>query len=67
MKEKTRRVRASAVQYEPLNTPEKWAGDEKRFALRLTQLMDEVFGRLSSLYMRVSALEERLEKEEGNG
>ena len=60
-------VRASAAQYEPLITPEKWTGDERRFALRLTQLMDEVFVRISSLQKRVTELERQLEKEESHG
>ncbi len=52
-----KRKSASAAQYEPLITPEKWTGDEKRFALRLTQLMDELFARQASMQKRIAALE----------
>ena len=52
-----KRKSASAAQYEPLITPEKWTGDEKRFALRLTQLMDELFTRQASMQKRIAALE----------
>lgn len=52
---------ASICQYEPLMTPEKWSGDEKRFALRLTQLMDELFEKQSALQRRIAALEAKKE------
>jgi len=58
-----KRRRASGSQYEPLTTPEKWSGDEKRFALRLTQLLDQLFEKQSALRRRVDALEKRMEKE----
>lgn len=63
----SKRRRASVCQYEPLTTPEKWSGDEKRFALRLTQLMDELFEKQSSIAKRLSALEARMEQEENDG
>lgn len=56
-----KRRRASACQYEPLTTPEKWSGDEKRFVLRLTQLMDELFERYAALNRRIKALEAKKE------
>ena len=56
-----KRRRASICQYEPLMTPEKWSGDEKRFALRLTQLMDELFEKHSALQRRIAALEAKKE------
>lgn len=59
--EKQTKRRASMVQYEPLVTPEKWSGDEKRFALRLTQLMDELFAKQASLHKRIAALENQKE------
>lgn len=56
-----KRRHASICQYEPLMTPEKWSGDEKRFALRLTQLMDELFEKQSALQRRIAALEAKKE------
>jgi len=58
-----KRRRASGSQYEPLTTPEKWSGDEKRFALRLTQLMDELFAKQSAMQKRIAALESKAQKE----
>lgn len=59
---KTRKT-AAAAQYEPLVTPEKWSGDERRFALRLTQLMDELHARQAAMHKRIAALEKQLGKE----
>ena len=67
MNSANRRRRPSASQYEPLTTPEKWTGDEKRFALRLTQLMDELHEKQSALSRRMDALEKRMEEEDNNG
>ena len=67
MTEKQKRRGASISQYEPLVTPQKWTGDEQRFALRLTQLMDQLFEKQSSLQRRLTALEKHLEKEKANG
>ena len=61
-----KRARAAAGQYEPLTTPHNWTGDERRFALRLTQLMDELFQRQAAMTARLNALEKQ-EKEETNG
>lgn len=36
-------------QYEPLVTPAGWTGDEKRFAVRLTQILDELHTKLGNL------------------
>lgn len=58
-----KRARPSVAQYEPLTTPEKWTGDEKRFALRLTQLMDELFEKNAAMQKRIAALENQLGKE----
>lgn len=63
---KKRRI-ASVGQYEPMITPQKWTGDEQRFALRLTQLLDQLFQKQASLGSRLSALEEHMEKEKTNG
>ena len=54
-----KRKSAPVAQYEPLVTPEKWTGAEKRFALRLTQLMDELFARQAALQRRIAALEKK--------
>ena len=67
MTQVSKRRRASVCQYEPLTTPEKGSGDEKRFALRLTQLMDELFEKQSSISKRLSAVEARMEQEENDG
>lgn len=58
-----KRRRPSASQYEPLTTPERWSGDEKRFALRLTQLMDELYEKQSAMQKRIAALEAQLKEE----
>lgn len=56
-----KRKSVTIAQYEPLVTPAKWAEDEKRFAHRLTQLMDELFARQAALNRRVAALEAKKE------
>lgn len=56
-----KRKNVSIAQYEPLVTPEKWTGDEKRFVHRLTQLMDELFSRQAALNRRIAALEAKKE------
>lgn len=63
MADRNKRRRAAVCQYEPLVTPETWSGDEKRFALRLTQLMDELFEKLSAMHKRIAALESKAQKE----
>lgn len=63
MADTRKRRRAAVCQYEPLVTPERWTGDEKRFAMRLTQLMDELFEKLSSMHKRIAALESKTQKE----
>lgn len=62
--DRQKRRRAFISQYEPLTTPQTWSGEEKRFALRLTQLLDELFERQSAIMKRLSALEKRMEQEE---
>lgn len=66
MQPKLKRARAAAGQYEPLTTPHDWTGDERRFALKITQLMDELFQRQAALSARLAALE-RKGKEESDG
>ena len=41
------RKRHSQYQYEPLVTPEKWTGEERGFAVRLTQILDELYAKFS--------------------
>lgn len=67
MQTKNRRAALSASRYEPLIPPQGWSGDEKRFVLRLTQLMDQLFEKQAVLSARVGALEKRMEQEESNG
>lgn len=61
-----RRALSAGGQYEPLHTPAAWTGDEKRFAIRITQLMDELFQRQSAMQRRLAALEKQ-GKEQNNG
>ena len=44
-------------QYEPLVIPEEWQEGERRFAMRLTELMDGLFQRLGQMERRLKALE----------
>ena len=53
-------------QYEPLVTPEGWKDAERRFAIRLTQLLDELFDRVGRMERQISAMGAG-EKEEENG
>jgi hypothetical protein len=36
----------SRFQYEPLVTPKNWRDDEKRFAIRLTQIIDDLYAKV---------------------
>ena len=47
-----------SYQHEPLLTPSKWQGEEKRFAIRLGQLMEQLFHTQQSILRRLKALEE---------
>ena len=44
-------------QHEPVVPPMNWYGDERRFALRLGQLVDDLYNKYSALNKRVSELE----------
>ena len=44
-------------QHEPLVTPDKWSGDERQFAIQLTQLLDDLYQKVGSLQQRVKELE----------
>lgn len=41
--------RTTPYQYEPLVTPSKWSGDELRFSVRLTQILDDLYQKFSGL------------------
>lgn len=41
--------RTTPYQYEPLVTPSKWSGDELRFSVRLTQILDDLYQKFSAL------------------
>ena len=57
-------MKKAQYQYEPLVTPEGWQGSERRFAIRLTELLDALFQRLGSMERRLRALEAAAQKEE---
>jgi len=44
-------------QYEPLVTPADWKNDARRFAIRLSELLDLLFERQGRLERRLHALE----------
>jgi len=46
-------------QYEPLITPDSWQGAEKRYAIRLTQILDELHRRMTAMETKIKALEEQ--------
>ena len=56
-------MKQSEYQYEPLVTPESWQGSARRFAVRLTQLLDTLFQRVGAMDRRLRALE-KAQKEE---
>lgn len=47
----------NVYQYEPLITPPSWAGDERQLVLRLTQIVDDLYAKISLLQRRVKELE----------
>ena len=61
MNDQKKRRNQSVSRYEPITAPEKWTGDERRFAIRLTQLMDELYERHAALNRRIAALEAKKE------
>ena len=56
-------MKQTHYQYEPLVTPDSWQGSARRFALRLTELMDTLFQRLGAVERRLRALEKQKEDE----
>jgi len=49
--------KATGYQYEPPVTPKKWVGEEKQFAMRLTQIADDLYNKYGKLLERVKELE----------
>jgi len=47
-----------SYQHEPLLTPSGWQGEEKRFAIRLGQLMEQLFQTQQGILRRLKKLEE---------
>ena len=47
-----------SYQHEPLLTPQGWQGEEKRFAIRLGQLMEQLFQTQQGMLRRLKKLEE---------
>lgn len=45
-------------QHEPLRTPSQWQGEERRFAIRLGQLVEQLFLNQQKLSQRLKTLEE---------
>ena len=58
----TKKRRPTAYQYEPLVTPSTWHGDELRFALRLTQIIDDLYQKYGAVRAENVALRERLKE-----
>ena len=56
--------RASACQYEPLITPQSWQGEEQRFSIRLTQLLDDLHRTQGQLSSRLKAMEAKASEPE---
>lgn len=49
----------SIYQYEPLITPQSWQGEEQRFSIRLTQLLDELHRTQGQCAARLTELESK--------
>ena len=48
----TKRRRTTTYQYEPLITPSEWRGDEQRFSVRLTQIIDDLYAKFGLLQQK---------------
>ena len=44
-------------QHEPLSPPSGWYGEERRYAIKLEQLLDELYQKYGALERRVKELE----------
>lgn len=51
----------STYQYEPLVTPSKWNGEERRFSIRLSQLLDDLFRKQGAASQRLKKIEQKLD------
>ena len=58
---------SGAYQYEPLIMPEGWKDEERRFVIRLTALLDELFSRVGRMEKQLGALENKLKGEGEDG
>lgn len=56
-----KRTTQSTYQYEPLVTPAKWQGDERRFSIRLSQLLDDLFRKQGAASQRLKKIEQKLD------
>lgn len=54
----TRRKPQSVYQYEPLITPSRWTGEERQLVQRLTQIVDDLYGKVGKLQARLKELED---------
>ena len=53
-----KRQHQTVYQHEPLLTPSAWQGEDRRFAIRLAQMMEQLFLEQRKLVQRVKTLEE---------
>ena len=58
--------RVTTYQYEPLVTPSKWKGDELRFSIRLTQILDDLYQKYSALREENTKLKKRISELEAD-
>ena len=56
----------SIRQYEPLVTPEGWKDGERRFVIRLSQLLDQLFDHQGRMENRLRALEDKQKGEKND-
>lgn len=54
--------RVTVYQHEPLITPPQWRGDELQFAIRLTQLVDDLYQKYGALKEENNQLKKRIEE-----
>lgn len=58
--------RAVPYQYEPPVTPQNWYGDEQRYAVRMIQILDDLYNKYSALRQENLDLRKRVAVLEGN-